>query len=327
MTDVNELELFETDTGVQPPSTYKTTSSGSVSSVERMMAACSGAILTTLLVTPLDVIKTRLQSQVIPGSVKTQQLHGTWDGITKIVRHEGIPALWRGLSAGLVMAIPSTIIYFVGYDYIRDQTQIVNQTLHDYSPLWAGGAARVVAAAVISPIELFRTRLQSVEGLQGFGDVWRGVVRMVHKDGVSSLWRGLLPTMLRDVPFSAVYWMGYERIKDRLQPQTVRSNDAVSQFHTSFVAGASSGMIAAVITTPFDVIKTQRQVSSIRADIRFSQLLRNIVATEGYQGFFRGVVPRVIKVAPSCAIMISSYEVGKLLFADRRNTTYTHPHR
>ncbi|KAG0175980.1 hypothetical protein DFQ28_007202 [Apophysomyces sp. BC1034] len=175
MTDVNELELFETETPRDELSASTVPTASIVSSTERMLAACSGAILTTLLVTPLDVVKTRLQSQDIPGSVKTQHLTGTWDGVTKIVRREGIPALWRGLSAGLVMAVPSTTIYFVGYDYIRDQTQIVNQTLHDYSPLWAGGAARAVAAAVISPIELFRTRLQSVEGLQGFGgNKWKG---------------------------------------------------------------------------------------------------------------------------------------------------------
>lgn len=63
----------------------------------------------------------------------------------RIVRHEGPFALFRGLSAGLVMAIPSTVIYFVGYDYIRDQTRqsrFVHTAIHDYSPLWAGGVAR-----------------------------------------------------------------------------------------------------------------------------------------------------------------------------------------
>lgn len=69
------------------------------------------------------------------------------------------------------MAVPSTVIYFVGYDYIRDQIRLsrfANTSVHDYSPLWAGGVARTIAAAVISPIELFRTRMQSVEGREGF---------------------------------------------------------------------------------------------------------------------------------------------------------------
>lgn len=40
---------------------------------------------------------------------------------------------------------------------------------------------------------------------------------------------------------------------------------------------------------------------------------------DGASGFFRGVIPRAVKVAPACAIMISSYEMGKLFFANRKN--------
>ena len=89
------------------------------------------------------------------------------------------------------------------------------------------------------------------------------------------------------------------------------------------------------MTHPFDVIKTQRQVS-YGHDARIGRLIQTIATTQGYRGFFRGklrkqekmivglivvvgVVPRVFKVAPSCAIMISSYEVGKRFFADRRH--------
>lgn len=49
------------------------------------------------------------------------------------------------------------------------------------------------------------------------------------------------------------------------------------------------------------------------------RILRNIMAKDGSAGFFRGVVPRVVKVAPACAIMISSYEMGKHFFANRKH--------
>lgn len=61
---------------------------------------------------------------------------------------------------------------------------------------------------------------------------------MVQIEGPKALWRGLLPTMLRDVPFSGIYWMGYERIKHRLS-----EGNNLSHFQTSFIAGASSGMV------------------------------------------------------------------------------------
>ena len=46
------------------------------------------------------------------------------------------------------------------------------------------------------------------------------------------------------------------------------------------------------------------------------RVMANIVRAEGVGGLFTGVVPRVVKVAPACAIMISSYEMGKALFND-----------
>lgn len=61
---------------------------------------------------------------------------------------------------------------------------------------------------------------------------------MVQKEGPKALWRGLIPTMLRDVPFSAVYWMGYEKIKHRLQKR-----QDMSHFQIAFLSGAGSGMV------------------------------------------------------------------------------------
>jgi solute carrier family 25 protein 39/40 len=95
-----------------------------------------------------------------------------------------------------------------------------------------------MSALVVSPMELFRTRMQSAEGRNGFQEVWAGVRRMVQQQGAQALWRGLIPTMLRDVPFSAIYWMGYEKIKHNLQER-----HDLSHFQTSFISGASSGMV------------------------------------------------------------------------------------
>lgn len=56
------------------------------------------------------------------------------------------------------MSVPANVIYFVGYDYLRD---LIQPTTANYSPLIAGAIARTIAVTMISPIELFRTRLQA----------------------------------------------------------------------------------------------------------------------------------------------------------------------
>ena len=79
-----------------------------------------------------------------------------------------------------------------------------------------------------------------------FRGVSQGIVAMVRSEGVLSLWRGLAPTLWRDVPFSAIYWMGYENIKKRLVAwDSVRQDPVLNEFEVAFASGAISGMVSA----------------------------------------------------------------------------------
>ncbi|KAF9386145.1 hypothetical protein BGX21_000877 [Mortierella sp. AD011] len=274
-------------------------------------------------------------------AAQERHFHGTWDGVKKIVRYEGATSLWRGLSPTVAMSIPATVIYFVGYDHLKDilsekvfmsspenDVFLGQSFVYEYrstlAPLIAGGFARTVAATVISPLELFRTRMQSVhtdtKGNAGlFRGVSQGIVAMVQTKGVLSLWRGLAPTLWRDVPFSAIYWVGYESTKRRIVAwDSQHAQPVLNEFEIAFTSGAASGMFAATVTTPFDVAKTRRQVDLTQpTHTKMTSLMRAIVRDEGFRGLWRGLTARVAKVAPSCAIMISSYEIGKKALSEQ----------
>ncbi|KAI7898683.1 mitochondrial carrier domain-containing protein [Cokeromyces recurvatus] len=330
------------------------------SSTEKLISACGGALITSLMVTPMDVVKMRMQTQNIYNAVCCMAFNNcikqglqinritrgqpmlydcaisitntatnsrtspvfknTFDGLYKIMKYEGPMALWKGLSPALVMSVPSNVIYFVGYDYLKDiiQPAMAISSSTDYSPLVAGAFARTIAVTIISPIELFRTRLQAATAVHDFKHVMEGVKKMVLQDGLQALWRGLPPTLWRDVPFSAIYWMGYEQIKYQLEDYY-----SLGELQVSFISGALSGMFAATITTPFDVAKTRRQVDAGREkpllkDSRVPGILKQIYRQEGIRGLFSGLTPRVAKIGPSCAIMISSYVMGKTFFSSRK---------
>ncbi|KAL1853313.1 Carrier protein, mitochondrial [Paecilomyces lecythidis] len=383
--------------------------SENISVSQRMISATWGSLLTSLLVTPLDVVRVRLQSQPnqargfaahstnafkeLPGDLgvtaccrevfwvgdtaqmcmvgpgggtiggspaiihecaveETQRrtFTSTFDGLRKIARNEGIFTLWRGLSPTLVMAIPANVIYFTGYDWLRsDPRSPIPRFFGDaWAPLVAGSAARIAAASVISPIEMFKTRLQATSGTGAnhFSATLKGLHQMTQVTGYGSLWRGLTLTLWRDVPFSGLYWWGYEearkslaimRTKAQSSPDDLSYKDMqlhesnTSTFVDSFIAGASSGAFASLVTTPFDVGKTRQQIfrhsgneipmsaasqTTAKAVVHPEQLpmpkfLLHIFREEGLSGLFRGWAARCLKVAPACAIMISSYEVGK----------------
>lgn len=75
-----------------------------------------------------------------------------------------------------------------------------------------------------------------------FLDAFTGVRSMVKTEGMASLWRGLFPTLLRDVPHSAIYWMMYEELKRKLEINTQTTH--IQQFQYSFIAGATSGTVS-----------------------------------------------------------------------------------
>ncbi|KAL9130857.1 MAG: hypothetical protein Q9217_001058 [Psora testacea] len=396
----------------------KTEDETEISASQKMLSAMSGSLLTSILVTPLDVVRVRLQSQssssrptltpsarptnlssfsnlppnlgvtaccrevfwvnntspfciasASPASsanytaldpslshssaatadcavdeTRRKTFNSTFDGLSKIARNEGPTSLWRGLSPTLIMAIPANVIYFTGYDSLRSNphSPIRKHVPDTYAPLIAGSIARVAAATTISPIEMFRTRMQAAtssnSGTGVFMETLGGLRTMVQARGYTSLWRGLTLTMWRDVPFSGIYWWGYETVRNMLTDmrdpphmrvkERLRDHAHASTFIDSFIAGAISGAVASIITTPFDVGKTRQQVldgsdkdrslggraakQALRPEERsMLRFIYHIWKEEGSAGLFKGWAARTLKVAPACAIMISSYEVGK----------------
>lgn len=327
-------------------------------SIKKSLAASSGAMMTSLFVTPLDVAKVRLQAQTsnfstcaAPKSKTTcvqhsrkitpcrsmknpllaaapkapckfrqmtvhcvqanckpsQPLTGTVGALRYVFHTEGVRGLYAGLPPTLMLAIPSTVLYYTSYDYMVHEGKKRYPELAIVMPLLAGSSARIVAATIVSPLELVKTRMQGHgSNFQGKG-IYHTLRTAMQQQGVGAIYRGLNATLARDVPFSAIYWTCFEQIRQSLEakfPETTK-------IQQSFGAGAMAGAIAATITTPFDVVKTLQQVDGTM-NMSTLDVLRRLVQTQGPAAVMTGLSARLAKIVPSCAIMISSYEIGKL---------------
>eukprot|EP00092_Neocalanus_flemingeri_P047297 GFUD01053562.1.p1 GENE.GFUD01053562.1~~GFUD01053562.1.p1 ORF type:complete len:363 (+),score=83.94 GFUD01053562.1:278-1366(+) len=339
---------------------------------QQMLSSGTGALIVSLFMTPLDVVKIRLQSQerlyskkcflysnglmdhLCPrtnGDPPVRALHtqqeicdckwfnrpkyfsGTADAFLKISRTEGISSLWSGLSPTLVLAVPTTVIYFTMYEQLKltidtqrralsAHPDILSSDIPRMVSLSAGGLARLLAVTLVSPMELVRTKMMSKK--MPLSDVHKCLKDLVKTQGVRGLWNGYTATLLRDVPFSALYWPLYEQCKDTLSLYT-GNRDA---FLVNFGSGAIAGSVASTVTLPFDVIKTIKQIEMGEKDImgvkpgrsRTNMIIaKELVSEQGVKGLFSGLIPRLLKVAPACAIMISSYEFCKGFFRQQNS--------
>uniref|UniRef100_A0A0K0EDH4 Leucine--tRNA ligase n=1 Tax=Strongyloides stercoralis TaxID=6248 RepID=A0A0K0EDH4_STRER len=327
---------------------------------QQMASAGVGGFLTSLLMNPMDVVKVRLQKQMQPFANGQCYLYyngllerwctsclkdnsriedcewfsrpgnfsGTSDAFKKIVRNEGILSLWSGLSSSIIHSIPTTIIYYSVYDSMNTY---VKKRCGDYflTPLICGAFARTFAVTIVSPVEMCRTKMQSEK--LSYINLGKVLKNTVYKEGFLSLWRGWSATLSRDVPFSAIYWMFYEGMNKKL---TQLYNKKEKTLTINATCGAICGAFTAAITTPFDVVKTQREITlgnlekinpqtkdARNASIKeiFGQICKNL----GPSHLFTGVVPRIAKIAPACTIMISTYEYFKNYFVHLNITNKT----
>ncbi|KAH9914226.1 mitochondrial carrier domain-containing protein, partial [Amylocystis lapponica] len=151
------------------------------------------------------------------GVMRTERVNGFLDAVRHVVRAEGVTGLWKGAGTSLFMGVPSATCYMLTYDHLLNVTLPPLLPSAALVPLTAGMMARTIVTSCVSPLELVRTRLQSTPLSPDNPHTLRSVIAsvrvLVEANGVRFLWRGLGPTLWRDVPFSGIYWAGYETWK------------------------------------------------------------------------------------------------------------------
>jgi len=244
--------------------------------------------------------------------------HGMVKTLRSIYREAGVGGLYAGLPVTMLIAVPANVLYFATYESLRDslQPRIPNSGI--WAPLLAGGVGRAVAVTACAPLEVVRTRVQagfnqtrgSSSSSTSIGSALKDILQ---NEGPRALFRGLESTLWRDVPFSAFYWLGVEVVREKFLQRGFLKDSAYQSPLVALMASSISGTAAAFITTPFDVVKTRRQVQQAFSG-RNGSLWKDLVSlarSEGTASLFTGSTPRVVRVAPACSIMLGTYELTK----------------
>lgn len=138
---------------------------------------------------------------------------------------------------------------------------------------------------------------------------------VVKEEGIGALYRGVSLTALRQGTNQAVNFTAYSQFKLLLQnAQPAYRNKELPSYQTA-VIGLISGAMGPLSNAPIDTIKTRLQKTPGQpgetAISRIRVIASDMFKQEGMNAFYKGITPRIIRVAPGQAVTFTVYEYLK----------------
>uniref|UniRef100_A0A8C9YVE8 Mitochondrial glutamate carrier 1 n=1 Tax=Sander lucioperca TaxID=283035 RepID=A0A8C9YVE8_SANLU len=277
---------------------------------------------------PIDLAKTRLQNQR-----SGQQLYkNMMDCLIKTVKSEGYFGMYRGAAVNLTLVTPEKAIKLAANDFFRHQLSRDGGKLTVIKEMLAGCCAGMCQVIITTPMEMLKIQLQDAGRLAAqqrmvavlsrsyntnpAPQVMRVSATQITREllrtkGVTGLYRGLGATLMRDIPFSVVYFPLFAHLHQLGQRS---SEDPSVPFYWSFMSGCLAGSIAAVTVSPCDVVKTRLQSLKKGANEEtyngVVDCVRKILRKEGPGAFLKGASCRALVIAPLFGIAQVVYFVG-----------------
>lgn len=182
--------------------------------------ACSGSmasIFSAMAICPTELVKCRLQAMhemEASGKVAGGQRSTVWTVVKTVLKTNGPFGFYQGLSSTIVREIPGYFCFFGAYELCRSQFAKHMGTDKDgigILPLmFSGGFGGACLWVVVYPMDCVKSRIQvhSLAGKQlGFRRTLLGIIR---NEGVSTLYSGLTPTLIRTFPANGALFLAYE---------------------------------------------------------------------------------------------------------------------
>ncbi|KAG8967532.1 hypothetical protein FRC03_009785 [Tulasnella sp. 419] len=266
---------------------------------------------------PLDTIKVRMQlskSGLRPGT-KPRGFIAT--GV-QIVQRETPLALYKGLGAVLSGIVPKMAIRFASFETYKSSLadKSTGKTRTGMVFIAGLGAGITEAVMVVTPMEVVKIRLQAQQHsladpleIPRYRNAAHAVYTIIREEGFSALYRGVSLTALRQATNQGANFTAYQEIK-KFALRTQELTELPSYQH--MIIGLISGAMGPFSNAPIDTIKTRLQkataVPGESALSRITKIAAEMWRQEGFRSFYKGITPRVLRVAPGQAIVFAVYE-------------------
>ncbi|KAK4123024.1 mitochondrial carrier [Parathielavia appendiculata] len=293
------------------------------SAATNLIAGGGAGMMEALVCHPLDTIKVRMQLSRRgrqPGMPK----RGFIATGVEIVRKETPLGLYKGLGAVLTGIVPKMAIRFTSFEWYK-QLLASKETgvLSGQGLFFAGLAAGVTeAVAVVTPMEVVKIRLQAQHhsmadplDVPKYRNAAHALYTIVKEEGAGALYRGVSLTALRQGSNQAVNFTAYTYFKEWLyQWQPEHRGGNLPSYQTTLI-GLVSGAMGPLSNAPIDTIKTRLQKMKAEEGTtalqRITRITGDMFKQEGVHAFYKGITPRIMRVAPGQAVTFTVYEFLK----------------
>ncbi|KAG6062038.1 hypothetical protein E4U32_002693 [Claviceps aff. humidiphila group G2b] len=287
-----------------------------------MAAFCGGGVagaVSRTVVSPLERLKILLQVQSVGREAYKLSVG---QALAKMWREEGWRGFMRGNGTNCIRIVPYSAVQFSSYNFYK-RNIFESHPGADLPPLTrlvCGGIAGITSVVFTYPLDIVRTRLSiQTASFSELGErpakmpgMWATLIQMYKTEGgMAALYRGIVPTVAGVAPYVGLNFMVYESVRTYLTYEGEQNPGAGRKL----LAGAISGAVAQTFTYPFDVLRRRFQINTMSGmGYQYKGVfdaVRVIVGQEGVRGLYKGIVPNLLKVAPSMASSWLSFEMTR----------------
>ncbi|XP_055045428.2 mitochondrial carnitine/acylcarnitine carrier protein [Misgurnus anguillicaudatus] len=274
-----------------------------VSPLKNFVAGGVGGVCLLFAGHPLDTIKVRLQTQ------HSVLYRGTYDCLRKTLSKEGIFGLYKGMGAPLAGVTPMMAMNFFGFGLGKDFLQSDPTIPLTYTQIYLSGMlAGVFTTVIVAPGERIKCllQIQSSAGQIKYAGPVDCVLKLYKQQGICSVYKGTVLTLIRDVPSNGLYFLTYEYLKKALTSE----GQSVSQLSTwrVLLAGGVAGVLNWLVALPADVLKSKYQTAADGHYKGLVDVLRTLLRNEGPRGLYKGLSAVMLRAFPANAACFLGYE-------------------
>ncbi|OAL52828.1 mitochondrial 2-oxoglutarate/malate carrier protein [Pyrenochaeta sp. DS3sAY3a] len=276
------------------------------------VAGCGSGMIATVCIQPIDTVKVRMQL--------TAQTTGTESPLSVargIIARGGIASLYDGLSAGLLRQLvygQLRLGLFATFERaLEKRAHEAGTSVGFGGRAVAGLSAGALAALLGNPTEVALIRMQAdnmkpVQERARYSSAMDALRRISRQEGILALWGGAAPTIVRAMSTNFGQLAFFSESKHQIQ-----KHSSMSAGKRTALAAAIAGLAGAVISLPFDFVKTRLQNQSMASSTNLPvysgtmDCFTKVMRQEGALRFYRDFWPYFMRVAPHSYVFIDPF--------------------